>query len=81
MPSPTLQQEDRLSVEDFTERVDSLYRLVIVGARRATQLSKPETRPLVNITSKKPTMIALNEILEGKVEARAGDEDEEEIIE
>jgi DNA-directed RNA polymerase subunit omega len=81
MPSPTLQLEDRLSVQDFTGRVDSLYRLVIVAARRAAQLSKPETRPLVSISSKKPTMIALNEIIQGKVEAIAGDSDEEEILE
>jgi len=71
----------RISVEDFRDKVDSLYRLVIVAARRATQLSKPETRPLVDPVSKKPTITALQEILEGKVEARSGAEDEEEIIE
>lgn len=66
----------RISVEDFEGRIDSLYRLVIVASRRAAQLSKPETRPLVSLTSKKPTVTALQEILAGKVTARTDAEDE-----
>ena len=56
-----------ISVEKLLTKVPSLYQLVLIGARRASQLSKPDVRPLVNATSKKPTMIALQEILEGKV--------------
>ena len=70
-----------ISIEDFDGKVDSLYRLVIAAAHRAGQVSKPESRPLVTSHSKKPTMIALEEIAEGKVTFRTGASDEEEYIE
>lgn len=69
-----------LSMDDFKNRCNSLYELVIAAARRASQLSKPETRPLVSTTSKKPTMIALEEILQGKVEVHAGSLDDEDYL-
>lgn len=72
---------ERFSIEDFTDKIDSLYRLVIVAARRATQLSKPDTRSLVPVRSKKPTVTALEEILLGKVTYRTGQENEEEFPE
>ncbi len=65
------------SIEQFDSKIDSLYRLVILTARRATQLSKPETRPLVNPISKKVTVTALQEVLEGKLTYRIEGEDEE----
>lgn len=65
------------SLEDFPE-MDSLYRLVNVAARRANQVNKPETRALVPTQSRKPTMVALEEILEGKVGYRRGDGEEDE---
>lgn len=68
---------DNLSLEDFRERIDSLYRLVIVGGRRAAQLGKPDSRALVPVRSKKSTVTALEEILEGKVSYRTGREEEE----
>ncbi|HOE66172.1 MAG TPA: DNA-directed RNA polymerase subunit omega [Candidatus Hydrogenedentes bacterium] len=69
------------SPEDFEGKIDSLYRLVIVGSRRAAQISKPEARPLVPIRSKKPTMVALEEILRGKVGYRLETGDGDEFIE
>jgi DNA-directed RNA polymerase omega subunit len=72
---------NRISVEDFREKVDTLYRLVIVASRRAQQLSKPDARPLVEPNSKKPMMIALQEMLEGKIEAHSGEEDDEAVVE
>ena len=54
------------SVEDFEGKADSLYRLVIIAARRAGQVNRPETRRLVATRSKKPTIIALEEIADGK---------------
>jgi len=63
-------------LEDF-EGLDSLYRLVNMAAKRANQISKPETRALVRADSKKPTIVALEEILSGKVTYRKGDETEE----
>ena len=70
-----------ISVELFDDKIDSLYRLVILAARRATQISKPDSRPLVPVRSKKPTIVALEEILQGKVKARIGGVDEEEYFE
>jgi DNA-directed RNA polymerase omega subunit len=66
-----------ISPEDFKEKIDSLYRLVIVGSRRANQVCKPESRPLASVESKKPTMVALQEILDDKVSYRIDSDDDE----
>jgi len=70
-----------ISVEEFEGKIDSLYRLVIVAARRANQLAKPEVRPLVPVRSRKPTIVALQEILDGKVTWRVDNDDEGEYVE
>lgn len=67
-----------LSLEDFPG-IDSLYRLVNIASRRATQVSKPETRTLVSTHAKKPIMIALDEIRDGKVGYRVGEGEEDEL--
>ena len=72
---------ERFSIEDFDDKIDSLYRLVIIAGRRAGQLSKPDTRSLVPVRSKKPTVTALEEVLQGKVTYRAGKDNEEEFSE
>lgn len=63
-------------LEDFPE-VDSLYRLVNICGRRATQISKSENRALVPTASRKSTIIALEEVLEGKVGYRTSESDED----
>ncbi|NIA12893.1 MAG: DNA-directed RNA polymerase subunit omega [Nitrospiraceae bacterium] len=68
------------SVEDFKDKTDSLYRLVIVAARRAGQVGRAESRPLVSVHSRKPTIIALEEIMDGKVSYTTGDSDEEDFL-
>ena len=65
------------ALEDFTS-MDSLYRLVNVAYRRANQISKPESRVLVPVRSRKPTIVALEEILDGKVSYRTGASEEDE---
>lgn len=70
-----------VSVEDFEDKIDSLYRLVIVAAHRSRQLSRPDARALVPVHSRKPTMVALEEILQDKVKYRIGSQDEDEFIE
>ncbi|MCP4639679.1 MAG: DNA-directed RNA polymerase subunit omega [bacterium] len=70
-----------ISVQQFDGVVDSLYRLVIVASRRAAQVAKPEARPLVPVRSKKSTLVALEEVLEGKVGYRIVEADEEEFTE
>lgn len=72
---------DQFSIEDLKEKVDSVYRLTIIAARRAGQVKRAESRPLVATHSKKPTVIALQEILDGKVTYRAGTGDEEDFVE
>lgn len=68
---------EHCSLEDFPN-IDSLYRLVNIAARRANQVSKAESRALVPTGTKKPTMVALQEVREGKVGYRAGASDEDE---
>ena len=70
-----------ISIEELQKRCDSLYRLVIAGARRASQVAKPDTRPLVPVRSKKSTIIALEEILQGKVDVVRAPSDDEEFVE
>lgn len=70
-----------LALEDFQKGetpMDSLYRLVNIAARRAKQINKPESRPLIATSTKKPVMIAIEEILDGKVTYRVGDDDGDE---
>ncbi len=75
MPTP-------YSVDDFKERIDSLYRLVIVGARRANQISKNESHGFGGVThAKKPTITALEEVLADKVGYYTGGEEEEDFLE
>ena len=69
------------SVEDFHGKIDSLYRLVIVAARRASQLNRTESRPLVSARSRKATVMAMEEILDGKVTYKTGPQDAEDFLE
>ncbi len=69
------------SPEDFEGKIDSMYRLVILGARRAAQVNRPETRPLVSVRSRKPTVVALDEIASGKVGYVTGEQQDEAFIE
>lgn len=75
MPTP-------FSVDDFADKIDSLYRLVIVGARRANQISKNESHGFGTVTAaKKPTITALEEVLAGKVSYYEGSEEEADLLE
>jgi len=63
--------------QDEHNKVDSLYRLVNMAARRANQIGKPDARPLIKTKSKKHVMVALEEIEEGKVTYTTGDGEED----
>lgn len=63
----------KISKDRLEKKTDSLYRLVLLAAERARQLSKG-AKPVVRTGAKKPCTIALEEILAGKVRY----EDEEE---
>ena len=53
-------------MEDLLKRCGSIYRLVILAAKRAKELAEGAP-PLVETSSKKATTIALEEISQGKV--------------
>ncbi len=64
--------------EKLMSKTDSLYRTVILAARRAAQVHRPESRPfMAAVKTKKSTMIALDEIESGKVTYRTGDVEDE----
>ncbi len=53
-------------VEELIDRLGSSYDLVVAAAKRAKQL-RDGARPLVDIDSKNPLTIALQEIAEGSI--------------
>lgn len=69
------------SLEQIETKANSIYELILVAARRAAQLAHPDTRPLVETTSKKPTVIALQEILEDKVKIVRHEDEEDAYME
>lgn len=69
-------------VDDFSDKFDSLYRLVIVGARRANQINKNEAHAFGGMLhGRKPTISALEEVLQGKLSWSTGDADEAAFLE
>ena len=57
----------RLTVEDCLENVDNRFELVLIAAKRARQLSMGAD-PLVELENDKPTVLALREIAENKID-------------
>ena len=55
-----------ISKDRLDEKADSVYRLVLIAAQRARQLSKG-AKPLVKTDAKKPCTVALQEVLADKV--------------
>jgi DNA-directed RNA polymerase subunit omega len=53
-------------IEDLLKRCSSIYRLVILAAKRAKEIADGAP-PLVHTPQRKVTSIALEEILQGKV--------------
>jgi len=56
----------RITVEDCLDKVENRFYLVLVAARRARQLALG-TEPLVPWENDKPTVVALRELAEGKL--------------
>lgn len=73
MPTP-------FSVDDFADKIDSLYRLVIVAARRANQIKTEAHGFAGSSRARKPTIQALEEILEGKVGYTPSADEEEDYL-
>jgi len=60
----------RITVEDCLDKVDNRFQLVLVAARRARQLALG-AEPLVPRENDKPTIVALREIAEQKIDPAA----------
>ena len=58
----------RVTVEDCIENVTNRFELVLMATKRARQITRGST-PLVEVENDKPTVIALREIAEGKIDA------------
>jgi DNA-directed RNA polymerase subunit omega len=61
-------------IEDLLKRCGSVYRLVILAAKRAKEVADGAP-PLVDTHQRKVTSIALEEILQGKVLYKPDDAD------
>jgi len=55
-----------IPIEELTDKTGSVYKLVNVASRRAAELASG-VLPLIEIESKKPTTISLEEIRQGLV--------------
>ena len=64
----------QVPTEELLKRCGSVYRLVILAARRAKELADGAP-PLVETQQRKATSIALEEILQGKVLYKPGESD------
>lgn len=53
-------------LEDLLKNIRSHYKLVLAAAQRANELAK-DAPPLITTKSKKPAVIALEEIAKGKI--------------
>jgi len=57
----------RITVEDCLDNVDNRFQLVLVAAKRARQLTIHPEDSKVQWENDKPTVVALREIADGKV--------------
>jgi DNA-directed RNA polymerase subunit omega len=57
----------RITVEDCIERVNNRFELVLLATKRARQIARGAA-PLLDEENDKPTVIALREIAEGRVD-------------
>ena len=57
----------RITVEDCLDRVDNRFELVLIAARRARDLALGR-EALVPWENDKPTVVALRELAEGKID-------------
>lgn len=70
--------EDLEEATDGSPEIDSKYRLIILAAKRSKQLQRG-ARPRIDIdpTKHKPTRIALEEVIRGKVQFHFQNDGEE----
>ena len=66
-------------IEPLLEKIGSIYKLVIVAARRALELNDGAPRLVETDPKRKPSTVALEEIAAGKVSVRAKGRKKEEL--
>jgi len=71
----------RITVEDCLDKVDNRFELVMVASKRARQLAIGGKDPLVSEDGDKPTVLALREIAEGRINREQIQRVEEEVRE
>jgi DNA-directed RNA polymerase subunit omega len=59
----------RVTVSDCLERIPNRFELVMIAAKRARQLEMGAADPYVSWENDKPTVVALREIAEGKIDS------------
>ena len=67
-PADAMETDEQNQQENQTPNIDSKYRLILVAAQRSKQLQRG-ARPRVEMDTQrhKPTRVALEEVLRGKV--------------
>lgn len=68
----------RITVEDCLDKVSNRFELVLMATKRARQISKGAV-PLVDEENDKPTVLALREIADGKIDDSILDSESEEL--
>lgn len=58
----------RVTVEDCLDNLENRFELVLVAAKRARQLATGGKEPFLPWENDKPTVMALREIADGKVD-------------
>ncbi len=61
-----------MPIEDLIKQTGSIFKLVILAAKRTTELTEGY-KPKVDATNKKLAAVALQEIAEGKIEFKIED--------
>ena len=66
----SLETKSVIPVEKLLEKSGSLYKLVIVAAKRALEISEGSPKLVAGGGKEKPALVALREIAEGKIGIR-----------
>ena len=69
----------RITVEDCLDNVDNRFQLVLIATKRARQIAAGSAI-LVDEENDKPTVLALREVADGKIDASILDEEPEEAL-
>ena len=70
----------RITVEDCLDKVENRFELVMVASKRARQIATGGKDPLVPEEGDKPTVLALREIAEGRINRESVLKVEEEVV-